>query len=453
MAVRIGFDDEEELNLAELSTKKQEDVIEEVRKKTVYLSEKRAKEFLESGYDCVVVNTFYNDDYHLSDEEKEANNTFYKEFVKYNKMKNTYRKLDEYVVKVRELLKCLDLVAENNGIYDVDKFKRMYLKGKIDIVGLKWPRFKGKERKEISYDYLTEFILSDRDPKEILPSYNDDLDDEVDEKDLFTKEELKMILSPLTEEESRLENTFYDEDDNTDGTNVVRILSDKDKKKLKSFDLSYMAKDIKRSRRSHDILASSYLHEITYEDIDKIAEYDQKYNFKSSDDVPDFKGDISKSKDFYKYINKLDNYDMKHTKVNIGGKMKTLEEAQELELKALLEENGWDIRNFAINKEKEEKLKRIRKLDKKREQKLKEKLLAIKNRKRRKLNDDLDDEIRKYSKKKDKKKKKKRDKLKKDISKGYEEVLLKSANRIENTMSEWEENVMDFTSGFRKDDD
>ena len=147
MAVRIGFDDEDTLDLSTLSTKKQEDIIKEVRKKTVYLSEKRAKEFLETGYDCVVVNVFYDDDYHLSDEEKEANSAFYKEFVKYNKMKNTYRKLDEYVVKVRELLKCLDLVAESNGIYDTDKFKKLYLKGKIEIVGLKWPRFKGKERK------------------------------------------------------------------------------------------------------------------------------------------------------------------------------------------------------------------------------------------------------------------------------------------------------------------
>jgi len=458
MAVRIGFDDEEEVDLSKLSTKKQGEIIKEAKKKTVYLSERRAKEFLESGYDCVVVNTFYNDDYHLSDEEKEANNAFYKEFVKYNKMKNTYRKLDEYVVKVRELLKCLDLVAENNNIYDAEKFKKLYLRGKIEIVGLKWPRFKGKERKEISYDYLTEFILSDRDPKEILPSYKEDLEDEVDDDNIFTEEELEMILKPLTEEEARLENTFYDEDDDTSGTNMVKVLSNKDRKKLRGQELTYVLKDFKRRQRDVDVLSSSYLHQLTYEDIDKIAEYDQKYNFKSKDDIPDFKGDISNSSDFNKYMNKLDKFEKTHTKVNIGGKMKTLAEVEEIELKQLLEDNGWDIRNFAINKEKEDKLKKIKKLNKKKEQKLKEKLLELKNRKKRKLNDDLDDEIRKYSKKKKKHKdkdlkkkhKKDRDKIKEKVSKGYEKALLRSSNRKEESFDEWEENVTDFTSGFMK---
>ena len=460
MAVRIGFEDETEFNPEELSTKKQEDVLEEVRKKTVYLPERRVKEFLEEGYDCVVVNTFYNDDYHLSDEEKASNNEFYKEFVKYNKMKNTYRKLDEYVIKVRELLKCLDLVAQKNGVYDPDKFKKMYLKGKINIVGLRWPRFKGKEKKDISYDYLTEFILSDRDPKEILPSYKQDYeDDELESEDLFNEGELDKILGPLTEDELRCENTFYDEDEDVDGTNAVIAMGNKEfKKTFKGFEreFDYAIKDIKRRRRSQDILSSSYIHELTYDDIDRIAEYDQTYKFKSSDDIPEFKGDASNSKDYYKYIQKLEKFDRKHTKINIGGKMKTLEEADEIQLKELLENAGWNIRNFAINKEQEEKLKKIKKLDKKKEQKLKEKLLAIKNRKKRKLNDDIDEEIRKYTKDKKKKKSKKdkkkfdyKKKRKKDInklSKEYEDLILKVSGKENETFEDWEKSSMDFTN-------
>jgi hypothetical protein len=464
MAVRIGFDDDEELDLSKVSTKKQEDIINEVRKKTVYLSEKRAKEFLKTGYDCVVVNQFYNDDYHLSDEEKESKSAFYKEFVKYNKMKNTYRKLDEYVVKVRALLNCLDMVAENNGMYDPDKFKKMFFRGKITITGLKWPRFKGKEKKEISYDYLTEFILSDRDPKEILPSYDGGIDD-IPQEQLFEEGELEKILSPLTEDELRLDGSFYDEDEDTYGTNVAYVLSKKERKMVNTPELECAIRDMKKRAKGRDILNSSYLHDITYSDIEEIAEYDQKYKFKSKDDIPEFKGDISNSKDYYKYMNKLEKYEKKHTKVNIGGKMKSLEEVEALELRALLEENGWDVRNSYEYKEKERKLKKLKKAGKRKEKELKEKLIRFRKKNNRKLDGKVEKELAKYEKKrkkkkegkKDKKKRKNessggiktnkdREKAKKRVMDGYDKVLLKSANRDEETFAEWEANVTDFTN-------
>ena len=63
----------------------------------------------------------------------------------------------------------------------------------------------------------------------------------------------------------------------------------------------------------------------------------------------------------------LQEYEDENIKENYNGRMKSLSEIRELELKALLEENGWNIRALYNNKEKEEKLRKAMKRDKRRE--------------------------------------------------------------------------------------
>ena len=198
---------------------------EKIRNKTVYIPEKRIEQF-KADYDCVVVMDF-GDEYHLSEEEREEKNRFYKAFRKFSKYKHKYRKLDEYVEAMREALKCLDFVAENNGVYSPEEFKKLFFRDKIYINGLVFPKYSGKNKKNISWDYVTEFILSDRDPKEILPSKEENFysEDELEELEgrLFDEGELDRITRELTPEEITEQNKFYDVEERDPGDDNIVI--------------------------------------------------------------------------------------------------------------------------------------------------------------------------------------------------------------------------------------
>lgn len=147
--------------------------------------------------------------------------------------------------------------------------------------------------------------------------------------------------------------------------------------------------------------------------------------------MPEFKGDMSSNKDYRKYIQKLQEYEDENIKQNYNGRMKSQEEIRELEMKAMLEENGWNIRALYHNKEKEERLKKAFKADKKKEKALKAKLIAIQDRnKRRRMGEIDEDGVSSKSKKKKKKKGKKNsvDQYKDNAKKSTNEFLMSTVN-------------------------
>ena len=478
MPVTIGFEGEvDNGQVSEVTEEKKQEVIEKAKRVMIKIPQKRIPEILK-GFDCVVVNSF-GDDYHLSDEEREKRNKFAKDAKKLRKMKRIYRRLDEYVVAMREHLKFLDVVAEGNGVYDPEEFKVLFFKGKINIVGMKFPKYKGPNRKEVNYKYLAEFILSDANPDEIIPKWQrsdyEDEDPEELRKRLFTDEELDYVLSPLTEEEGRFEFRLFDPDeDEQDGTNVAVMLSNKECKKLTKAQPELMAKikEMKRERRTVDRLSDAFLHNSIAEDISEIAKYDQNYGYVSSDDVPEFKGDILNDKDYYTYMRKLQEFEDKHTYVNYHGKDKTLEEVKELEFKEILEREGWNIRAFAENREQEKKLKRIQKRDKKKEKQLKKHLMELQKRRESRENGDSSYKDFKKSKKKKKNKKDnikerimKKEKRSKKESKDVHEVVERTKEDFKQLLlnefapegvtsfKEYEERALDLTNLFGGDDD
>ena len=109
------------------------------------ISEKKRKE-LEEVYSRVAVHDF-GDDYHLSEEERRKRNKYYEVFAKLKKCKRKFRKLDEYVKVYRLCMNALQVVAEENGIYDPDKFIRMTIRGDIEVYGLSFPKYVGKNKK------------------------------------------------------------------------------------------------------------------------------------------------------------------------------------------------------------------------------------------------------------------------------------------------------------------
>ena len=443
--INIGFDDdalkymeEHQSELVEGEQKARE------RQMTVNIPQRRIEQF-KAEYDCVVANDF-GDEYHLSEEERLAKNKFYEAFKKFSKFKHKYRSLPEYIVAMREALKCLDFVAENNGVYDPDEFKKLYLRGKIYINGLILPQFKGRDKKSISWDYLTEFILSDEDPENIIQKKDDEIlssEDYVDlEKVLFDKGELSRITREETDEEITKKNLFFDVDeDEPEGDTVIFMTNKESRKFIKSNpDFLFEIKEMKRDNRKLSHL-DSYAHDLTSDDIDALAEYDQIHNYMSSSDVPQFKGDLMNDDDYNKYLMELEEFELTQIKDNYHGRIKTLEEINELEIKQLLEANGWNIRNIYDNKEKAAKLKKIQAKEKKREKELRQKLIDVQNRRKRRMGEDVIDA---KEKKGDKKKKKKKDKTEKKAKKESDRIKKEMSNDIDEFLLAASERTDDF---------
>lgn len=415
--IKIGFDDvdtrrydsdEDYDDSPSYRTKVQQE-----KRKSIYISPER-RAALESEFDCVVVHDF-GDEYHLTEEERAEKNRYYNTFKVLRRAKRSYRKIDEYVNVMRDALKCLDVVAENNGVYSPEEFKKLYFRGKIYINGLTFPKYKGRDKKDISWEYLSEFILSDRDPKELVESRKDNVltDDELEEREsvLFDDDELDYIMSHESNDELEYAKKFFDVDEHKqEGKNVVVFLDKDESKKYikKQPELINEIRDIKRDMKSKEHL--KYAYDLTADDLESIEAYDRKHNYVSKSDVPEFTGDLMNDKDYRKYLLALEEYEDDNIKEEWEGRMRTRSEIRDLELKSLLEDSGWNIRTLWNNREKEKKLAKAIKRDKKREKELRDQLVKVQNRKNRRMGKDDVDEKKSSKKKKSGKKGKKKKK-------------------------------------------
>lgn len=416
----IGFDDQiqrpekEEKKLSAEDTFKLMKTIEEAKKNLYISPERRAK--MEEGYKKVVVHDF-GDEYHLTDEEREAQNNYYKSFAKLNKCKRKYRKINEFVDCARISMQCLQAVAENNTVYDTDEFIALALKGKIQINGWFYPKYNGRDKKQLSWEYISEFILSDTPSTELLKRKNldddirDEEDIEEDLKTLFSEEELERILKIDDPDEVFKEEVHVidlDEEDMSDFSNIA-VYADKDETKdfLKlAPEVLIRLKEERREMKSNDHL-NRFISDLRMDDIETIEKYDNKHKIFSDSDIPVFTGDITNDKDYHKYLKALKDYSETQIKVNYNGVMRTEEEIKEIKLKDALDSAGWNIRRLYDNQEREKKLQKAMKADKKREKQLKEQLTKVQERSKRRMGMDVDD-VKSSGKKKKKKKNKKK---------------------------------------------
>lgn len=412
--VYVGFDEEpvvtEELD--EEAKKEQEKTRKSALEKfeAFQIPKKRLKEF-EDQFDCVVVQDF-GDEYHLSEEEREERNSFYKIFRRMKRMKHRYGELDAFVDAVREALKCLDAVAKENGVYSEKKFKKLYFEGKIKVNGLKFPIYKGRDKKVINYKFLTDFIFSDKPAKEILPEEREELITEEDykraEEMYFSEGEVERILneSKQTEEEYLYSQREYDEDyDNAEDFAIVKNRKET-KKILKAFpELVYAFKEIRHDAK---LAASSkdlhqYVFDFAMDDIDYIERYDREHSPADNGFAPpEFTGDLMNDKDYKKYLLLLDEWEDKYQMEYYAGEYKTKEKVNYLSTLEDLAEAGFNVIKFYGQEDVIKKQEKALKRDKKKEKEIKKALLEIEERRkgRRSLSS-----IGKKAKKKGKKKK------------------------------------------------
>lgn len=374
------------------------------------ISEEKFRE-LAKKYETVCIHD-YGDEYHMSEEERAQKNKYYEVFSKIIRCKRKYQKIDEYVRTFRLCLECLQEVAENNGVYDPEKFIKLVMKGEIEVYGLNFPKYTGKDKKSINWNYIAAFIMSDEDPKNLVVRKDDQYIEYSDSdafEQFFSEEEQETLLSlvhnSIENRDDSITPYYGDDDEHEENEFLAVAASKKETRNLISStpELVRTIRETEKARKKNRALNAnlrSYAFDMTEDDYREIEKMDKARGLVSDSDVPKFKGDISKKKDYKRYLWQLHQYELENIKENYQGKMRTLEDIRELQLKDSLERAGWNLRALYKQKDKEKKLKKAYKEDKRREESLKKKLLAIQQRQDKRKKSDI-----KYDSKKKKKKK------------------------------------------------
>ena len=391
----------------------------------IKLPQKEIDKFM-SEIDCVVVNTYENDDYHLSDEERAKNNELYELFKPIIHAKNNYTVLSDFVDVMRACIKCVDYIAETNGVYSPEKFKKKVYSGKIKIEGLRFPKLSKKAKKRISLEYLTEFILSDEPSENIIPPEREfdtiRSEEEIEEMThrLFTDEELKEIFKPLTEEQ-KIRSQLFDAttDEQADDLPTCVVFDEKKSMKvLKDFpEINLYLKRVNaRSKRKGRFNSREWEFNNTFDDLDVFDKYDETHAYTPKSKMPEFKGELLNDKDYKKYLMELEEWEDENIKEvytgtfgRVGLKMLTRGEIKELELKEYFEANGWNTRNLYDEKEKIKEAKKADKKDRAHKAKIARKIKKLKDEEERinarRKGEEVDEDIKKKNKKKGGKKK------------------------------------------------
>ena len=398
------------------------------RKRTirpVYISPEEMAE-LEERYSYVVVQDF-EDEYHMSRKDREEMKKKYSKFMELKQgFTKKIRKLDKYVKACRLCMEIINDTAETNGIIEPEKFKKMVLKGEIEIFGMKFPKFQGKGRKNMNWKYITEFILDPTLDLKLLTEYSDIDEDEImdlNPEDAFGEEEFEEIMKePSEEEEEMRTRTIYDPDD-AGGALATRTTKKERKQFMKSN--PGFSKMIKRLTQDTDKKKQNALiWQLDNEDMKWIEEYDKKFNRKDLDSMPVFKGEANNQKDVDAFLYNMEEWERENTLVEVNGRYITQEEKEELEYKQMLEESGYNLRNLYGAKEKEAARRKSEKANKKKIKTLKKMLSKLQDKDKE---DDVDAmETGGVNKKKKKKKKK--------AKKAANQILLDATNSTEEEM-------------------
>lgn len=339
---------------------------------------------MKESYDEVCLNDF-KDMYHMPEEERQKTFAMYDVFRELRMIKIKHRTLDSYVKAYRIMLKVLDAVAEGNYVYSKEEFIKKVLKGKIKVSGLKIPKYIGRGKKDINWDMVAEYTLdNEKDPSELMKHKNEAFfdiitEDDIEELESFLGKDIdQYVKDHSTIDEDDLAKINYSEEDLT-GSNVLLPMTKKEQRQLFKDNKGLLIglKDAKKMSKTGKRIYSSYAYDLAQDAFSEIKDRDEETGRLK---IPEFKGDAFNKRDVDKYLAVLEEYDREHTKVEINGRYYTMDEADEMALKQLLETNGYDIRKFYSYKEEEKKLIKRKKKEKAKIEKLKKTLRKAKER-------------------------------------------------------------------------
>lgn len=400
----IGFGDDP-------NTKKKELSEEEIEQQTLEYQEKEETEVEEQitlprkmleklyeTYSKVVVNDF-GDDYHKSPEELEKENELFKYYRLIDGKKDRFRELPKYIEATRNCLQFLYAVAERQPMYTKEEFLELWATKKIKVHGMYLPKYIGKDRKRVNGEYIAEYILSGKPANEVFGN-TDDMPMITDEESLyqeqmrfFGEEGLRDLIRMAYEENLAYEEgddeEWVDEDDPKTYLGKPYAIP-KERKEMKKLmkqipGLAITMKESTKSARGNAGFRDEMVYDAEFDDLKELHKYEKLYGIKP-DTLPDFEGSIMCSDDVDDYAHMVDEYRWKHERVNYNGKDYTLEEVNELRLKEVLERGGFNIRMLRQTSEKDEKLDKVLKKERKNREYLRNKLtLWEKERKDRKF--------------------------------------------------------------------
>ena len=348
-------------------------VVERGKLKLPRITEAKRAELLKK-YETVVVND-YNDDFHMSDEERQKKDKYYEYQKLLGKCKTGYRKLDEYVKSFRINMEALNAIAEDNQlIYSKSEFIKKVLNKEIKVYGLKWPKYNGKGKKDINWKVVSEYILdTSKDPKDLLRTKKEGLEIEAKTDEevlhyLFSDEDLeeieKSVMKELTDEDSKEIMYMDDETFAEDGKYIVHPSTKRELKKVIDSAPSMMREftaAIREEKKNQQLAQrlEGFSYDVISSDFDEIAEMDAEYLYHSESDMPEFNGDIMNDEDYKKYLYQLSNFERESVKVeNDKGKLRTQEEMDIDNIKDMLQDAGWNVRKMYYQKEEQRKLKK-----------------------------------------------------------------------------------------------
>lgn len=341
----------------------------------VYIPENELKE-LHEMYSHVVVQDF-EDEYHMSREDRESLRQRYAKFfaLKQNYTKKI-RKLDKYIEACRIALQIVDDTAEHNGILNPDEFRAMVLKGEIRINGLQLPKYIGRGKKTLNWDYVIDVMLDPSiDPKILMRDTLKEAED--DRPDISLDEDfIDQLIADAKEHQNDLDKPgMVNECDNT--ADFASPMSKKDQKLMRSICPGY-DKVIKQiNRRNSKRRENAMIWELDQDDIKWIEEYDNRQNRKRYGDAPEFTGDFTNNEDIEAYLFQMEEYERSTEMVEYHGSYVTQEDYDELKFKEILERNNYNLRNLYGNKEREKQRIKETKRNKKKIHTLKKMLAQI----------------------------------------------------------------------------
>lgn len=311
----------------------------------------------------------FSDEYNLSDEERYANAEEARIFNAVARTKRKCNNIADFIVAVRYRLDAIDYIAEHNGVFTPEEFLKKVSKGKIVLTGISAPKYTGKNKKKINWDYICEFIADrDKDPREFRESkHDDDFYDHSHEnggQNLFSESQYKMLVE--------------DADPNENVEIEMLVANDKTMKKLSKHNpiiadsiVKYVSALKKKSESSHIFDAADVMHELK-----SIQVLDERSIRATKVAPPKFTGDYSSDKDWEKYEREYYDWYINNVyeETDNGSKM-TVDEYQQAQVRKLMEEAGWNIRRFSSNAKYFKREKKLKHNAKRKAKRVKDNLL------------------------------------------------------------------------------
>ena len=380
---------------------------------------------MESSLNEICLNDF-SDEYNLTTEERFANAEEARIITAMSKTKRKCNNVVDFVIAMRYRLDAINYIAETNGVYDPDKFLKLVAKGEIILTGISIPKYTGKNRKHINWDYIFEFITDrDKDPNELREHEKDTVYEsgEIDVRNLFSEAQYKNLVE-----------TEYSEDEGVEvdlfiptPKNMKRLVNDLPNVHYAAMDyISSIKKRIRGGYVFGDLSAR--------EEMESIQLLDNRDIRNSGVTPPTFEGNFEDRKDVDVFMREYNDWYIDNTYTNQNGATMTLREANLVAVRKLIEEGGLDPKKLRAFSKYFKTEKKLRKKAAKKNSSIKERI--------------KDSQIRgKKRKKKGKKgKSKNTEEILNDLKKRQEEELLELSGGNYGDFSDYEDDM--YTANF-----